>query len=117
MFEECFVNYEDDDYYISEVQVICTTEVLTCVECGEVIPIGAKCEWWHNQIEPNGPLGDEYTCESCLRIRDSLFRGAILVGSMWEQIHEHYCGAEEDDDGVEWDICICPDGHFEKAGE
>ena len=100
MFDSCV--YVDStgpspEFYHSYVGT--TRKTYKCTECGDKILPGSTYERVWAKWE--GITEIMHTCQICLRIRSSLFPSGWEFGSIWEAIHEEYCG--------DWDEgeCIC----------
>ena len=73
-----------------------------CGECGCTIQPGETYEADSTVFDRKFTVYK--TCLPCLRIRQSLFRCGWYYGGLWEDIHEAFCG-EDDDGNME---CVCP---------
>ncbi len=98
MFSHCIALYVDDGPDFVVDRIVTARKRHKCCECGCDILPGEQYELTNGKWD--GRMGRFRTCETCRRIRSSLFVDGWYYGLMWDDIHEAYC----DDDS-----CICPD--------
>ncbi len=99
MFESCICLDIDEVSEILSSQTLRARKEHRCCECRCTIQPGESYHVESTLLD--GLFTVHKTCLTCLRIRRSLFSCGWYWGQMWSEIHETYCGWEDDE-------CICP---------
>ena len=69
-----------------------------CVECFAAIHPGKR--HWHATGVSDGSWWGCRTCDSCHRVRESLFRDGWLAGELWESVREAFCHEPGDEEAM-----------------
>ena len=98
------------DYYADDSEPLkCSSVVIrkankghVCLECGEVIPKGARYERFSSLSVHDEIWWTAKTCMTCVRIRDSYFKNGHVVGTLRDVLREclgmDYVTGEMDED-------------------
>lgn len=103
MFESCICIEPDEPVQLLSRRELRARVRHKCGECGSTIEPGQRYEI--DNIVFEGDFAVYKTCLMCRNVRRSLFQGGWYYGMMWKEIHDRYCG--EDEDGNEF--CLCPE--------
>lgn len=99
MFESCICAIYDEITVLLSRKQPKARKKYKCIECRCLIQPGDTYERDVTLLDNDF---DTYrTCLVCVRIRNKLFKCDWCYGRLWEDIHNVYCGDEEDE-------CICP---------
>jgi hypothetical protein len=104
MFDSCICIDADDPVTLMSRRKRTARKQHQCCECRHPIQPGQQYEV--DATVHEGRFKTFKTCETCLRIRLSLFACGWCYGDLWKSIHKMLCGLGEA--GDEDDFCICP---------